>query len=166
MKHLKLITEGEDFPEGALSVQLCVHGQSITEEFLHAWDLVVTQKSGYSALTPKTMKSGDHKKQAITLFFAALDLHLHHPKTHLLIHLVNPIRDLISLDMAVVDEWKKSHPAFCVDSSISFYLTESGFNVGSNDNQIHFVPEIVLKRIHREICDRAKTATQYSKASA
>ncbi|HXH73947.1 MAG TPA: hypothetical protein VNJ08_03215 [Bacteriovoracaceae bacterium] len=158
MSTLRLLSDGDDnFTECSLVIHLKIKmiKHKIEQSFLEAYGLIEKECTHSEIiLQTKHVNSGSHKKQALTLFYAALEIHLRCPGSQCFIHQVNTLRTLINPGFEIEKSLIGDH-SFSLDSNVSFYLNEAGLELGSSENvdlaQLNLIHKSLLSRVSRKV---------------
>ena len=158
MTKLRIVTEEEDnisFPDNSLVIYLRVMGSDTYKDlsFLKSYELILEEYGDREVLLRcKHRASGDHKKQALSLFYAALEIHLHSPFSKSFIYQVNSMRELLqsnfSSENSLLKTWHASLAPLSIDGHVTSYLKEVDLEVGFSDHEIHHVDAKTLQHIY------------------
>jgi hypothetical protein len=108
--------------------------------------------------------AGEHKKQALALFFAALELHRSVPGIRCLIHQRNGVRAALvhriegahpgaSEEARTIREWKSEMAPLAIDAPVSAYLHQAGIAIAPA-GKLTRLDENEISRLHADLVAR------------
>jgi len=161
MTNLKLIHGDAQILEEPFTgptVELTVYHQFVDKEFVlisKAWGLDYTDTPDGINLKCSSQKSGEHKLQALTLFYAFLEIHSKNPNAKCVLRVVDTLKALINPSLKTsLPLMNDPHP-LCLDASVSFILNEIEIPVGEPTWEFNFVSKDVLGKIRESILQNA-----------
>lgn len=154
------------FHDSGFVAQLVVAGAPPIEElraWCEAWSLQLqAHPSADRTLVAQTRwrQPGEHKKQALTLFFAAMELRHRVPGSRCLLIQHNGLRSALGSringfhhhgeDARQVVDWLGESHAFTLDGATTHHLAQAGLPIAASHEHAH-LDEKALADIHRHL---------------